>query len=176
VCLHGACADADARIHAGVALTGLGHPIEREADVFAASFLMPEWLFGPRCLLPRPTLADLEALGDELGTSQWATARRFAELAAAPCALAECRDSIVKRAVRSAALRGEAVRGRAVEDGSLAAAVMRGERAPEGGRGVATGVWGTGARKMRGVEMVEDAVTVPEDPGVVLVWLWHAAN
>jgi hypothetical protein len=95
VCLHGASADAIERIHAGVVLTGLGHQIEREADVFAASFLMPEWLFGPRCLLPRPTLADLEALGDELGTSQWATARRFAELAAAPCALAECRDSIV---------------------------------------------------------------------------------
>lgn len=50
---------------------------EAEANIFAAELLMPETLFKPRCVGPLPSLAVLDALARDFGTSLLAAAFQY---------------------------------------------------------------------------------------------------
>jgi hypothetical protein len=74
--------------------------IEREADTFAASLLMPSRMMG-RLLDGEPTFAKVRRLADTFQTSVVSTAIRCVQLSDFPCALAAVRDSSVAWMVAS---------------------------------------------------------------------------
>jgi Zn-dependent peptidase ImmA (M78 family) len=59
---------------------------EREANVFAAEFLMPEEWVAPLCTAP-PTLASVHAIAQAFGVTSVAAAVRYVELTREPCAV-----------------------------------------------------------------------------------------
>lgn len=61
--------------------------IEAEANGFAAELLMPGFLFAPRIVGCRPEHKAIDALADEFGTSNLASARQFIEYTREPAAL-----------------------------------------------------------------------------------------
>lgn len=66
----------------------LGSGREPEANDFAAELLMPKALFGRRCdAIKRPSLHEVKNLAKHFGTSLSATAIRFVECTAEPCAV-----------------------------------------------------------------------------------------
>lgn len=65
---------------------------EPEANVFAATLLMPKPLFAPRCNVIRPDLKVIGELAQEFRTSLTATSRRFVELSTDRCAIVFSRD------------------------------------------------------------------------------------
>ncbi len=71
------------------------NPIEREADAFAASLLMPEKLLRPRFNWQEPSVSVLEDLAHAFDTSLVTTAIRSAKLSDYPCAIAGIRDGAV---------------------------------------------------------------------------------
>jgi Zn-dependent peptidase ImmA (M78 family) len=58
------------------------HPVEIEANIFAAEFLMPRWLFGKFIEGKDPTIETIQACALEFGTSLTSSAIRFTELSA----------------------------------------------------------------------------------------------
>lgn len=68
--------------------------IEREADTFAATLLMPPSMMGP-LLNGEPTLSKVRRLADTFQTSVISTAIRCVQLSDFPCAVAAVRDSSV---------------------------------------------------------------------------------
>ena len=69
--------------------------VEREADAFAASLLMPEYLFAPLVNEGDLTLARIELLAAEFGASRVSTAIRSVQVSHFPCAVAGIRDGRV---------------------------------------------------------------------------------
>jgi hypothetical protein len=162
--------DATDRIHGTGPKSGRDHQVEREADAFTAELFMSAEIFGPRCDAKEPTIATLDRLGEEFGTSLTSTGKRYTQFASAACALLECRDGVVLRAARSASFRGVAKARRALETGTAAYRLSCGERAASEAARVTGRVWGS---DKLGVEMTEHAILIAES-GAVLVWLWHA--
>jgi IrrE N-terminal-like domain len=162
--------DAVERIHAKGPKSGREHQIERAADAFAAALLMPPSLFLPYCGEPRPTFRWIQRVAWLFGTSLQATAKRYASLTPAPCAVLVCKDGVIRRATRSTTFRGVAVNGRPLEEGTFAAVLSGGGVVPRGPRLARKSTWGTEKLK---VEMLEQAVGIRET-SEVLVWLWHA--
>lgn len=74
--------------------------IEREADAFAASLLMPSRMLG-RLLEGEPTFAKVRRLADTFQTSVVSTAIRSVQFSDFPCALAAVHDSSVAWMVAS---------------------------------------------------------------------------
>jgi len=162
--------DAIARIHGGGPQLRSDNRYEKEANAFAAQFIMPDFLFGERCCHAHPTIEHVRELGIEYGASLQAAGRRYATLTKSACAFVEIdAGGVIYHPERSPAFRGVAVRGREVEEATIAAAVLRGEAVRGSGR-VEGGLWGSGKL---GVEMMEHAEIVPES-SIVVAWLWHA--
>lgn len=69
--------------------------LEREADAFAASLLMPTKQAKPIINAAEPSLARLSALADQFGTSLVSAAFRTVKLSHFPCAIAGVRDGQV---------------------------------------------------------------------------------
>jgi Zn-dependent peptidase ImmA (M78 family) len=69
--------------------------IEREADAFAASLLLPTHLVSPIVNQGEPSVARLEHIAAEFETSLVSTAIRSVQLSHFPCALAGIRDGSV---------------------------------------------------------------------------------
>lgn len=78
---------------------------EREADVFAAELLMPEDMVSPHVTMPA-NLATVRSIGDTFRTSIVASAMRYVELTAAPCALVYSKDGRVAWAKHSRSFPG----------------------------------------------------------------------
>ena len=66
--------------------------IEREADAFAASLLLPSHLIEPLINVSSPSLAQIEDIAHQFETSYVSTAIRAVQLSHFPCALAGIRD------------------------------------------------------------------------------------
>jgi Zn-dependent peptidase ImmA (M78 family) len=58
------------------------HPVEIEANIFAAEFLMPTWIFKQSIADKEPTIGNLMACAEEFRTSLTSTTIRFTELSA----------------------------------------------------------------------------------------------
>ncbi|MCG3147784.1 MAG: hypothetical protein PCFJNLEI_01225 [Verrucomicrobiae bacterium] len=69
---------------------------ESEANIFAAELLMPPFLFTPRCLGPTPSLALLDSLARDFGTSLLATAFQYVTLTNEQVALVVSHGKTVK--------------------------------------------------------------------------------
>jgi hypothetical protein len=74
---------------------------EREADVFATEFLMPQALVRPFCEHPMIDRAAVDAIVEAFGSSIVAAAVRYVELSPASCAVAYSEAGLVEWAKRS---------------------------------------------------------------------------
>ena len=61
-------------------------PEEQEANAFAVELLMPDYLFKPRCLAERPTMATVRKISADFSASLTATTLRFLEFTRHVCA------------------------------------------------------------------------------------------
>jgi len=111
---------------------------EQEADLFAACLLMPAGRFAPKAKAVAPGLAGVRKLTDAFGTSRTATAIRYAECDAAPCAVIKWdRAGVAWKCLSSGAMQLRL--GRTVETpaqlapGSPTARALAGEAPPEEG-------------------------------------------
>jgi hypothetical protein len=127
--------DASLLLHGQERTSGSDYRFEREADAFAVELLMPTALLAPICAQPAPRFRKIEKLAWRYGTSLMTTARRWTELATAPCALLEWKDGVVTRVDKTAAFRGDIARGRAVDDclAALKGATLENAAVPETG-------------------------------------------
>jgi len=60
---------------------------EYDANVFAASLLMPDFLFGPLCVGENPSMRIIDALADTFRTTLTATALRYIKFSKERCAI-----------------------------------------------------------------------------------------
>jgi len=83
------CQEADLRDYAN-------SPLEMEANIFAAEFLMPSHLFRAACQKRKPSLSLIKDLAKIFDTSLTATAMRYVELAKQTCLVVFSEDGRVK--------------------------------------------------------------------------------
>lgn len=138
--------------------------VEREASHFATELLMPEAWAAPLCDLPRPTLDDVHRLARTFRTSLHASAIRFVEQAAAPCAFVHTVGGRIRRSTETSAFPGAIVQRRALHPQSLAAALQHEPAGPETPpREVSGAAWGDPS----GPGFVEHAIALGPALGVM---------
>ena len=97
--------------------------MEREANDFATELLIPESLGAGYCAMARPTLHDVDRLGEAFGTSLEMSAIRMVQLSPAPCAVMLALQGRVKWAIETAAFPGRIALGRTLHPESIAASM-----------------------------------------------------
>jgi hypothetical protein len=138
--------------------------VEREANHFSTELLMSETWAAPLCAAPRPTLDDVYRLARTFRTSFHASAIRFVEVSAAPCAFVHTVGGRIKRSTETHAFPGAIVQRRAVHAQSLAAELQDGRAGLESRpREVAGAAWGDAG----GPGFVEHAVALGPELGVM---------
>ena len=143
------------------------HLVEREANHFSTELTMPERWAAPLCTAPRPTLDDVFRIERMFRTSVRASAIRYVELTAAPCAFVHTRGGIIRRSTETLAFPGRIIGKRAVHPRSLAAALQDRRAGSDGGpREVPGAAWGD----PRGPGFIEHAIALGPGPGV-LSWV-----
>lgn len=93
---------------------------EREASVFASELLMPESMVAGHCAVVPTTSAPVQAISRTFGTSLLASALRFVELTAEPCAVVYSELGRVGWCKRSATFGAWIPKGRPVDPSSAA--------------------------------------------------------
>lgn len=93
---------------------------EREADVFATEFLMPEELVRPFCERTPIDLAAVRAIAETFRSSIVAAAVRYVELSSAPCAVVYSEAGFVEWAKRSRTFAGRIPAQLKIGPGALA--------------------------------------------------------
>jgi Zn-dependent peptidase ImmA (M78 family) len=94
--------------------------VEAEANAFASELLMPEHLVRPACEAAWVSLDPALRIAYEFGVSARASAIRFVELTAMPCAVVLSERGAVRWSVTSATFPGAIARGRPVDRRSIA--------------------------------------------------------
>jgi Zn-dependent peptidase ImmA (M78 family) len=141
---------------------------EREADVFASEFLMPEEWVAPMCAAA-PTLSAVHAIAKTFRTSIVASAVRYVEFACAPCAVVYTEQGSVVWAKRSATFPGRIpAQGFKIGPGAVAFGYYDRHVLDAMPREVPSRAWlGNSAPPMSGASLVEHAELVPEWGGVL---------
>jgi len=114
---------------------------EEEANWFAATLLMPEPLFKPKCDVKQPSLAVVRALATEFGTTPTATAIRFVDSCPEACAVVWSERGAVKWAVRGADFWPWIEFGRPLDSYTHAADAFKGKQVPKGPQVVPARAW-----------------------------------
>jgi Zn-dependent peptidase ImmA (M78 family) len=134
---------------------------EREADVFATEFLMPEAWVAPLCM-GAPTLEAVHRIAKLFRTSVVASAVRFVELTSKPCAVSYVEDGRVVWARCSRSFAGRI--SPQMKLGAGAAALECTSSVGPAGRVVPSSAWFGSQSAPVPEELVEYAEVVPE-PG-----------
>ena len=150
---------------------------EREADVFASEFLMPEEWVAPMCAAT-PTLTAVHAIAATFCASVVASAVRYVEFACAPCAVVYSEQGSVVWAKRSASFPGRIpARGFKVGRGAVTFDYSDRNVLDAIPREVPSRAWlGTSATSAIGASLVEHAELVPEWGGVLSLLTSPSAN
>lgn len=137
---------------------------EREADVFAVEFLMPEAWVAPMCMVA-PSLAALHDIAKTFRTSIVASAVRFVELSSARCAVVYSEGGNVVWAKRSRTFPGRIPAQFKIGTGSIAHDLHESTVVDALVRLVPASAWfGSYAPDSIGSALIEHAEVVPE-PG-----------
>lgn len=157
----------EAALDAGAAAPFSVHQ-EREADVFASEFLMPEEWVAPMCVAA-PSLSAVHAIAKTFRVSIVAAAVRYVEFASAPCAIGYSEHGSVVWAKRSATFPGRIpARGFKVGPGAVAFDYYDRNVLDAMPREVPSRAWlGSSASSMVGASLAEHAELVPEWGGVL---------
>ena len=138
---------------------------EREADVFATEFLMPEELVRPFCDRTPIDLGVVRAIAETFRCSIVAAAVRSVELSSAPCAVVYSEHGIVDWAKRSRTFAGRIPTQLKIGPGAVASDYHARGVIDTAARMVPASAWlGTGRVASPVDSLVEHAVIVPE-PG-----------
>lgn len=140
---------------------------EEEANWFAASLLMPELLFKPKCDTAQPALAIVHALAKEFGTTRTATAIRFVDLCPEACAVVWSERGVIKWAVRGADFWPWIEFGRRLDSYTHAADAFKGKAFPQGPQVVPARAW----TSENGGDIYEDTEWF-SNLGVTISLLW----
>jgi len=141
---------------------------EREADVFAREFLMPEEWVAPMCAAA-PSLSAVHAIAKTFRVSIVAAAVRYAEFSSTPCAVVYSEHGNVAWAKRSPTFPGRIpARGFKIGSGAVAFDYYDRDVLDAMPREVPSRAWlGGSAPSMIGASLVEHAALVPEWGGVL---------
>ena len=138
---------------------------EREADVFATEFLMPKAWVAPLCAVTPVGLAKVHAIAQTFGASVVASAVRYVELSAAPCAVVYSEQGRVRWAKRSPTFPGRIPPQAKIGPGAVAFDYYDRDQLDPRVRVVPASAWFAGdAPYAVGASLVEHAEVVPE-PG-----------
>jgi Zn-dependent peptidase ImmA (M78 family) len=142
---------------------------EREADVFASEFLMPEEWVAPLCVTAPTSLRVVHSIAKTFRVSIVAAAVRSVELTRGPCAVVYSEQGHVVWAKRSATFAGRIpARGFKIGRGAVAFDYYDRDVIDAIPREVPSRSWlGTAAPSRIGASLVEHAVLVPEWGGVL---------
>ena len=111
--------------------------VEREANRFAAEFLMPRGRWSDAARLSAPDMTVVRGLADDHQVSSSTAAIRFVELSPSRCAVIFCREGEMIWAAESARLDYRFVKGIRLTPASLAWGYLEGHPMPD---------WPPGAR------------------------------
>lgn len=137
---------------------------EREADVFATEFLMPEAWVVSYCAAA-PTLASIQTIAGTFRMSNMASAVRYVELTSAPCAVVYSENGHVVWAKRSRTFPHRIPAQLRIGAGALAHDFHERRVLDDGVREVPAMAWfGSTVPSLAGTSLVEHVDTVPE-PG-----------
>jgi Zn-dependent peptidase ImmA (M78 family) len=141
---------------------------EREADVFASEFLMPEEWVAPMCAAA-PTLSAIHGIAETFRVSIVAAAVRYVEFAGAPCAVVYSEQGSVEWAKRSRTFPGRIpARGFKIGPGAVAFDYYDRDVLDATPREVPLRAWlGHSGTIAIGASVVEHAELVPEWGGVL---------
>jgi hypothetical protein len=146
--------------------------IEREANVFAAEFLLPTRLVKRRCEVSPVDLTVVEAIAEEFHTSLVATAIRFAELASERCAVVLSQRRRVQWVVRSETFWPWIGRGSQLLPWSVADDYFRSGELPTERQLIDASAWIDGEHLRGDEEIFEHARLIPSIDGVLsLIWI-----
>ena len=129
--------------------------IEKEANAFAGSFLMPSYLFYPICQNETPTLELINSLANTFSTTLTATAIRFTEEALFPCAIVFSKDGIISWWTANKSSRIWIERRQEIDTDSNAFSLEEGETSTR--RRVPLSYWFEDENKFRGQSLYEQS-------------------
>lgn len=134
---------------------------EVEADEFAAELLMPEPLFRPRALSQSPGMDAIRQLAGEFHTSLTATAVRFVQLTARPCAVVLSTDARIKWYGTSETFHGHMRTGGRLDLRSCASVFFRTGSLEESATLVTASTWIKNKRMKQDLQITEHSIALP---------------
>lgn len=149
--------------------------IEREANVFAAEFLMPARLWGRHVDVARPDLDVVKKLADNYKVSLQAAAIRFVRLCPERCALVYSSAGRIQWFALGPEFGHWIDRNSKLDPYSLAYDYFKDGRTPGRRETVSASAWLSGDRRYDDEEIVEDCVVIPSQ-GSTLSLLWIRSN
>ena len=132
--------------------------VEREANRFAAEFLMPHGRWSDAARVPAPDMTVVRGLAADYQVSLTTAAIRFVELAPSRCAVVFCRDLRMKWSAESPRLGYRFVKGTPVTPASLAWGYLEGHPMPDWPTRVPATAWLRVAGRKREAELIEHCV------------------
>ncbi|MFN8469036.1 MAG: ImmA/IrrE family metallo-endopeptidase [Caldilineaceae bacterium] len=147
---------------------------EREANIFAASLLMPRRFFAPMCYNREPTLDAISDLAKAFRTSFTATGIRYMQYAQEAAALLYSKDGVIRWRNSSSAFDSLELYipvGERLDQGTLASLYLRNGTIPSGPKHVLASTWIESSHCKKGAKILEHSRYMPGLNGIVTV-LW----
>ncbi|GMV90910.1 MAG: hypothetical protein AMXMBFR82_06880 [Candidatus Hydrogenedentota bacterium] len=131
---------------------------EREANAFAAEFLMPKPMFAPLCTGCNPTFDVITDLAGTFKTSLTATSLRFIDLTSAACLVVSSNAGVVQWSVSSKGFDQRIRSGQSLSQNTYAYDFFQGQALPKGPQEVLAAAWFPEARLKPDATLLEDSV------------------
>jgi hypothetical protein len=145
---------------------------ERQADDFAAEFLIPTAVVAARLFTTSPSLKVIESIADDCGASLSASAWRYCDLTTEPCAVIWNENGQVSWSKLSAEFPFFIKKGKAVEEQSYAFNCFSGETVPSHPESVPAEAWIDSWNLVEGARIYEESRSLPSYRAVLtLIWI-----
>jgi Zn-dependent peptidase ImmA (M78 family) len=155
-----------------VVLFASSEPKERHANTFAASLLMPQPMFAPRCKAVLPSLADVAKLAQEFEVTLTAAATRYIEFCPHRCCLVVSKNGRIHYHRRTPDFGYFLQPSVELKPLTYAADFYAGKGIPKGMHSVPANAWLEGARIDASKRIMEDSVPMPNyDAVLTLLWI-----
>ena len=145
---------------------------EKEADEFAAELLLPAREIAPTINGRSPSLQVIQSVAQEYEASFSASAWRYCDIVATPCAVVWSTKRVIQWARRSDSFRFFLQRGSNVPHGSYAMAAYEGKPVPREPEPLAAEEWIEGWNLREGAEIWEQSLSLRSyDSVITLLWV-----
>lgn len=144
---------------------------ERQANAFAASLLMPQQMFAPRCNLTLPSLAAIGRVAQEFEVTLTAAAARFIEFCPHRCCLVVSKNGQIHYHRRTTDFGYFLSPSTELRPLTYAADFYKGKGIPKGMHSVPADSWLDGPKLDTSKRIMEDSIAMPSY-NAVLTLLW----